>query len=68
LKYQQRRDIYIRYCAASELSYLHKQQAFVSLLYQNYVHQQLQFNRKTIDNWKSLEALLCDLPKPEDLA
>ncbi|CAO3696253.1 unnamed protein product [Rhizopus stolonifer] len=67
IKYQQRRDVYIRYCAASELSFLHKQQALVSLLYQNYVHEQLQFNRKTVDNWKSLEALLCNLPKPEDL-
>ncbi|KAI9266067.1 hypothetical protein BY458DRAFT_556454 [Sporodiniella umbellata] len=67
IRYQQRRDIYIRYCTASELSFYHKQQAFVSLLYQNYVHEQLQLSRKTIDNWKSLEALLCNLPKPEDL-
>ncbi|CEG73425.1 hypothetical protein RMATCC62417_08812 [Rhizopus microsporus] len=67
MKYQQRKDVHIRYCVATELSYLHKQQAFVSLFYQNYVHEQLQFNRKTIDNWKALEALLCNLPKPEDL-
>ncbi|CAO3676852.1 unnamed protein product [Rhizopus stolonifer] len=67
IRYQERRDAHIRYCVAIELTYLHKQQAFVSLFYQNYVHQQLQFNRKTIDNWKALEALLCDMPKPEDL-
>ncbi|KAI8368548.1 hypothetical protein BD560DRAFT_399071 [Blakeslea trispora] len=66
LIHQQRRDTYIRYCLASELSYLHKQQAFVSLLYQNFVHEQLQHARKTVDNWKALEALLYDLPKPED--
>ncbi|KAK4520835.1 60S ribosomal protein L34B [Mucor velutinosus] len=66
--YQQRRDTYIRYCLASELSYLHKQQAFVSLLYQNYVHEQLQYARRTVDNWKALEALLCELPKPEDFS
>ncbi|KAI8330258.1 hypothetical protein EDC96DRAFT_528764 [Choanephora cucurbitarum] len=68
LIHQQRRDTYIRYCVASELSYLHKQQAFVSLLYQNFVHEQLQHARKTVDNWKALEALLYDLPKPEDFA
>ncbi|CEP09413.1 hypothetical protein [Parasitella parasitica] len=66
--YQQRRDTYVRYCLASELSYLHKQQAFVSLLYQNYVHEQLQYARRTIDNWKALEALLCEMPKPEDFS
>ncbi|KAI8084373.1 uncharacterized protein B0P05DRAFT_535334 [Gilbertella persicaria] len=64
--HQQRKDTYIRYCVASELSYLHKQQAFVSLLYQNFVHEQLQYARKTVDNWKALEALLCQMPpKPE---
>lgn len=66
--YQQRRETYIYYCAASELSYLHKQQAFVSLLYQNYVHEQLQYARRTVDNWKALEALLCEMPRPEDFA
>ncbi|KAI8638732.1 hypothetical protein BD408DRAFT_477526 [Parasitella parasitica] len=66
--YQQRRDTYIRYCLASELSYLHKQQAFVSLLYQSYVHEQLQYARRTVDNWKALEALLCEMPKPEDFS
>ncbi|KAI7907830.1 uncharacterized protein BX663DRAFT_492143 [Cokeromyces recurvatus] len=66
--YQQRRDIYIKYCLASELSYLHKQQAFVSLLYQNFVHDQLQYSRRTVETWKALEALLCNMPKPEDFA
>ncbi|KAI8974912.1 hypothetical protein BDB01DRAFT_728559 [Pilobolus umbonatus] len=68
LIYQQRRDTYIHYCVASELSYLHKQQAFISLLYQNYVRQQLQHARRTIDNYKALEALLYEMPKPEDFA
>lgn len=68
MRYQQRRETYIYYCVASELSYLHKQQAFVALLYQNYVHEQLQYARRTVDNWKALEALLCEMPRPEDFA
>lgn len=68
LTFQQRRDTYIQYCVATEASYLHKQQAFVSLLYQNFVHEQLQYARRSVDNWKALEAVLCDLPKPEDFA
>ncbi|KAI9265711.1 hypothetical protein EDC94DRAFT_603892 [Helicostylum pulchrum] len=66
--FQQRRRTYIHYCVATEVSYLHKQQAFVSLLYQNFVHEQLQYARRTVDNWKALEALLCEMPKPEDFA
>lgn len=68
MRYQQRRETYIYYCVASELSYLHKQQAFVALLYQNYVHEQLQYARRRVNNWKALEALLCEMPKPEDFA
>lgn len=64
--YQQRRDTYINYCLASELSYLHKQQAFVSVLYQSFVQGQLKYARRTVENWKALEAHLCDMPKPED--
>lgn len=66
--FQQRRRTYIHYCVATEVSYLHKQQAFVSLLYQNFVHEQLQYARRTVDNWKALEAILCEMPKPEDFA
>ncbi|KAG2208684.1 hypothetical protein INT47_007783 [Mucor saturninus] len=68
LTYQQRRDTYIQYCVATEASYLHKQQSFVSLLYQNFVHEQLQYARRSVDNWKALEAVLCEMPKPEDFA
>lgn len=68
LTFQQRRDTYIQYCISTEASYFHKQQAFVSLLYQNFVHEQLQYARRSVDNWKALEALLCEMPKPEDFA
>ncbi|KAI8992008.1 hypothetical protein BDF20DRAFT_812860 [Mycotypha africana] len=66
--YQQRRNTYIRYCVANELSYLHKQQAFVAILYQSFVHEQLQYARRSVETWKALEALLCEMPKPEEFA
>ncbi|KAI8138095.1 hypothetical protein BJV82DRAFT_699062 [Fennellomyces sp. T-0311] len=69
MTYQLDRDTHIRYCLASELSYIHKQQAFISLMYQNYVHEQLQFARQLGDNWKVLQALACEMPiDPDEFA
>ncbi|KAF7725871.1 Sorting nexin mvp1 [Apophysomyces ossiformis] len=68
MMYQKRRDIYIRFCLASELSFLHKQQAFVSHLYQDFVHGELQFSRSIIDNWKTLQSLTCDPLQPDEFA
>ncbi|KAI9271716.1 hypothetical protein BDA99DRAFT_500821 [Phascolomyces articulosus] len=69
LTYQLNRDTHIQYCVASELSYIHKQQAFISLMYQNYVHEQLQFTRQLGDNWKVLQSLACEMPiDPEEFA
>lgn len=67
--YQQERDTHIRYCVASELSYLHKQQAFISHMYQKYVAEQLQFSRQLGDNWKVLQGLACEMPiEPDEFA
>ncbi|KAG0171107.1 Sorting nexin mvp1 [Apophysomyces sp. BC1034] len=66
MTYQQRRHIYIRYCLTSELSFLHKQQAFVSHLYQDFVHEQVQLSRNTIENWKALQVLTCDRLEPDE--
>ncbi|KAG2221715.1 hypothetical protein INT45_007121 [Circinella minor] len=66
LTYQLNRDTHIRYCITSELSYIHKQQAFISLMYQNYVHEQLQFTRQLGDNWKVLQGLSCEMPIDPD--
>ncbi|CAO3634360.1 unnamed protein product [Cunninghamella echinulata] len=62
LIFQQRRELFIRYCLTSELTLIHKQQAFISTLYQNYVHEKLIFSRRTVDNWKALEVLVCNMP------
>ncbi|KAI9027197.1 hypothetical protein CLU79DRAFT_698257 [Phycomyces nitens] len=66
MTWQQQRDIHIRYSISCELSYLHKQHAFVAHLYQNYTHDQLRFTRKSVDNWKALEVLTSDIPEPEE--
>ncbi|KAI8098456.1 uncharacterized protein BX664DRAFT_287943 [Halteromyces radiatus] len=62
LTFQQRRALFLRFCLASELTFVHKQQAFVSVLYQNYVHEKLQYSRRIVDNWKALEVLTCNMP------
>ncbi|CAO3595380.1 unnamed protein product [Absidia cylindrospora] len=66
LTFQQRRILFIRYCLASELTFVHKQQAFVSVLYQDYVHEKLQYSRRIVDNWKALEVLTCSMPELEE--
>ncbi|KAI8370613.1 uncharacterized protein BYT42DRAFT_617150 [Radiomyces spectabilis] len=68
LSFQQRRDTHIKFCIASELSYLHKHQALVSWMYQKFVHEQLQFARQTVDNWKALEVFTSDTPETTDFA
>ncbi|KAI9318419.1 hypothetical protein BX666DRAFT_1927689 [Dichotomocladium elegans] len=56
------RAMHIRYCVTSELSYIHKHQAFVSHMYQKYVQEQFQFSRHLGDNWKALHTLAIEMP------
>jgi hypothetical protein len=51
----------------SELIYLHKQQAFVSSLYQNYIKDSIHFSKLRADNWQDLEAPTFDMPSQVDL-
>ncbi|KAI8332626.1 hypothetical protein BC941DRAFT_358857 [Chlamydoabsidia padenii] len=62
LTFQQRRALFIRYCLVCELTFAHKQQAFISVLYQDFVHEKLQYSRHVVDNWKALEVLTCNMP------
>ncbi|KAI8881362.1 PX-domain-containing protein [Backusella circina FSU 941] len=50
-----KRNCYLLYCLASELSYLHKQHTFVTRLYQTYVHEELHYARQAVDNWRNVE-------------
>ncbi|KAI9469069.1 MAG: hypothetical protein EXX96DRAFT_512860 [Benjaminiella poitrasii] len=64
---QQNREIFIRYCIWSELIYLHKQQAFISSLYQNYVKDSIHFSKLRANNWQALEEPTFDMPANVEL-
>ncbi|KAL0086753.1 hypothetical protein F4703DRAFT_1735776, partial [Phycomyces blakesleeanus] len=66
---QQQRRTFVQYCLASEISFLHKHQAFVSQLYQDYAFEQIKYERKLSDNWKILQVLASEMPsEPDDFA
>ncbi|GAB5588904.1 Sorting nexin mvp1 [Umbelopsis nana] len=62
LEYQTRRQIYIQHCMFKELTYLHKQQGFVSVMYQSFVNDQIKFSQLSFNNWKSLEDPVYQMP------
>jgi hypothetical protein len=45
-----------------ELEYLHKQQGFVSVMYQNFVNDQIKFSQLALNNWKHLEEPVYQMP------
>jgi hypothetical protein len=51
----------------SELIYLHKQQAFVSLLYQSFVKDSIEFSKLRAINWQDLEAPVFEMPSNVEL-
>ncbi|KAI8882068.1 hypothetical protein K501DRAFT_187521 [Backusella circina FSU 941] len=67
LSAQKDRLVFIRFCMWSELIYLHKQQAFVSLLYQDYVKEAIHFSKRRVDNWQDLEAPTFEMPTDVNL-
>ncbi|CAO3641864.1 unnamed protein product [Cunninghamella blakesleeana] len=67
---QQHRIVFIHYCLASELIYIHQQQVFLSLMYQEFVHQQNKLVQQEHCGWISLQKQLKSyLPdNPDDFA
>ncbi|KAI7904535.1 uncharacterized protein BX663DRAFT_484668 [Cokeromyces recurvatus] len=63
----QNREIFIRYCIWSELTYLHKQQAFISSLYQSYVKDAVHFSKQCANNWQILEEPTFEMPANVEL-
>ncbi|ORZ20366.1 hypothetical protein BCR42DRAFT_389590 [Absidia repens] len=61
----QHRMLFIHSCLASELIYLHQQQAFVSLMYQDMVRQQQKSAKDQHYQWKTLQRDL-DTMMPDD--
>lgn len=62
LSMQQDRLVFIRYCMWSEMIYMHKQQAFISTLYQNYAKDAIHFSKLSSSNWLELEAPTLEMP------
>ncbi|CEP15908.1 hypothetical protein [Parasitella parasitica] len=56
------RDIFIKHCFIEELSYLHKQQASVSVMYNTYVRDEVKHARQWSEHWKSLEVATSEMP------
>lgn len=62
LSLNQQRDLFIKYCIVSELSFLHKQQASVSAMYNRYVRDEIKYTRQWSDHWKALEVITSEMP------
>ncbi|ORX95012.1 hypothetical protein K493DRAFT_301692 [Basidiobolus meristosporus CBS 931.73] len=55
-------DIFIQYSLWCELQYYHQNAAFVTLLYQHYVSDQIKFSTGLTQAWKDLSITVYDLP------
>ncbi|KAG2206693.1 hypothetical protein INT47_003635 [Mucor saturninus] len=62
LTLSQQRDIFIKYCFIAELSYLHKQQASVAVMYNTYVRDEVRYARQWSEHWKNLEVFTSEMP------
>ncbi|KAJ3048180.1 Sorting nexin mvp1 [Rhizophlyctis rosea] len=62
VKAQQERIELIRSCLWQELLYYHRQKAFVSLLYQGYISEQIRFATQFAEVWKTLATPVFELP------
>lgn len=62
IRLQQKRKLFVRYCLYAELTLFHKSTAFISLLYQNFVNDQIKYSQQLYENWKSLSPKVYDMP------
>nr|CAG8445583.1 15784_t:CDS:10 [Entrophospora candida] len=62
LKVQLRKQNFVRYCMHSELNLLHKSSAFVSLLYRNFINEQMKYTQQLYKNWDVLNPKVRDMP------
>lgn len=60
------REIFIKYCIMTELSYLHKMQTNVSTMYNNYVKHELAHSSQWTDHWKGLMPSIEQMPNTPD--
>ncbi|CAG8594286.1 6103_t:CDS:10 [Acaulospora morrowiae] len=62
VQYQKQRKTFVRYCLYAELSLFHKSTALVSLLYQNFVNEQIKYSQQLCENWKQLSPKVYEMP------
>ncbi|CAI2169784.1 19346_t:CDS:10 [Funneliformis geosporum] len=62
IELQRKRKIFLRHCLYAELTLFHKSSAFISLLYQNFVNDQIKYSQQLYENWKSLSPKVYDMP------
>ncbi|KAI8337324.1 hypothetical protein BD560DRAFT_440274 [Blakeslea trispora] len=62
----QQRDVFIKYCLLLEFSFLHKQQAGISAMYNQYVKDQVKYTRQWNEHWRNLEILSSEMPNVPD--
>ncbi|KAF7728007.1 Sorting nexin mvp1 [Apophysomyces ossiformis] len=62
LQDQRDHQVFIQFCMWSELTYLHKQQAFVSSLYRDWVQDMIKFSQQRAENWAQLEGPVSVMP------
>ncbi|KAI8978075.1 hypothetical protein BDB01DRAFT_800697 [Pilobolus umbonatus] len=62
LSLNQQREVHMKYCLISELSYLHKQQYYISTMYNRYVKDEGLHSKQWSDHWKNIEMMVMELP------
>ncbi|KAI8371710.1 uncharacterized protein BYT42DRAFT_581235 [Radiomyces spectabilis] len=67
MKEQRERRVFQRFCTWSEIIYVHKQQAFISSIYRDYVKDMMNFSLKSNENWRELETPVLEMPVDLDM-
>jgi hypothetical protein len=62
IEYQRKRVVFIRYCMHVELGFFHSLTAYVSILYQNFVTDQIKSSEQLYQNWKLLAGPVYEMP------
>ncbi|KND04096.1 uncharacterized protein SPPG_08941 [Spizellomyces punctatus DAOM BR117] len=62
---QRKRIDFIRYCAWQELQFYHKQKAFISLMYQQFVSEKIRLSSHFSEIWRTLATSVFELPTAE---
>ncbi|KAF9924536.1 Sorting nexin mvp1 [Linnemannia zychae] len=62
LEIQSQRALLINHTLWMEITYFHKNQAYIANIYQNFVRDQIKANQSLTETWESLSPIVHDLP------